>query len=148
MIGLVVSRSVTTSVTFWLKSNRRVTTLVSLQSGLITFIKRPGAILETGSLIARLTLDDPNQCRTSALYSGNFARHLKINYSSYLAAVSPVRYVGGLGRVWLGLVRDGLFWRCVELMWCMAIGLIRVAAEWVVGVEWCGEWVGVWKRAL
>jgi hypothetical protein len=37
---------------------------------MIAFIKRPGAILESGSLIARLTLDDPNQCRTFALYSG------------------------------------------------------------------------------
>lgn len=39
---------------------------------MITFVKRPGAILEAGSLIARLTLDDPNQCRTFALYSGKF----------------------------------------------------------------------------
>jgi hypothetical protein len=30
-----------------------------------------GAILETGSLIAKLTLDDPNQCKTFAVYSGN-----------------------------------------------------------------------------
>jgi hypothetical protein len=39
---------------------------------MITFVKRPGAILEAGSLIAKLTLDDPNQCRTFALYSGKF----------------------------------------------------------------------------
>jgi acetyl-CoA carboxylase/biotin carboxylase 1 len=47
-------------------------TIVSttFQSGTVTFVKRPGAILETGSLIARMTLDDPDQCKTFQVYSG------------------------------------------------------------------------------
>lgn len=49
---------------------KMVTTLHVNEGGVVQFAKRPGAILENGSLIARLTLDDPTQCRKVDLYTG------------------------------------------------------------------------------
>ena len=48
---------------------KMVTTLHCSQGGIVQFVKRPGAILENGSVIARMTLDDPSQCAKVAEYS-------------------------------------------------------------------------------
>lgn len=45
-------------------------TLTAKESGLIHYSKRPGAILETASTIATMTLDDPSQCMRANLYTG------------------------------------------------------------------------------
>ena len=37
---------------------------------MVQFIKRPGAVLENGSVIAKLTLDDPAQCCRVEEYQG------------------------------------------------------------------------------
>ena len=49
---------------------KMVTTLVANESGIIQFVKRPGAVLENGSVIAKLALDDPSQCRRVEQYQG------------------------------------------------------------------------------
>ncbi|CAB4070281.1 ACACA [Lepeophtheirus salmonis] len=41
-----------------------------IESGVITFCKRPCAVLENGCLIARIELDDPTSCKTSKKYDG------------------------------------------------------------------------------
>jgi len=45
-------------------------TLCAKEAGLIHYSKRPGAILETASTIATMTLDDPSQCMRANLYTG------------------------------------------------------------------------------
>ena len=40
------------------------------ESGSVTYVKRSGATLEPGSIVARLTLDDPSRVRNAELYSG------------------------------------------------------------------------------
>ena len=45
-------------------------TLCVKESGLIHYSKRPGAILETASTIATMTLDDASQCMKANLYTG------------------------------------------------------------------------------
>ena len=42
-----------------------------------------------------------------------------------LAAVRSLRYVGGLGKVGLGLMYDGLASPCMAYIWCMTLGLIQ-----------------------
>ncbi|XP_040575050.1 acetyl-CoA carboxylase [Lepeophtheirus salmonis] len=49
---------------------KMVTTLHVRESGVITFCKRPCAVLENGCLIARIELDDPTSCKTSKKYNG------------------------------------------------------------------------------
>ena len=49
---------------------KMVTTLHANEGGVVQFVKRPGAILENGSIIAKMTLDDPTQCAKVAEYSG------------------------------------------------------------------------------
>nr|APH81346.1 ACC [Paracyclopina nana] len=49
---------------------KMVTTLHVSQGGVIQFVKRPGAILENGSVIAKLTLDDNSQCCKVEEYQG------------------------------------------------------------------------------
>ncbi len=48
-----------------------VTTLNVRESGTLTYCKRPGAILENGSLVAKLSLDDPAQCKRAQKYDGD-----------------------------------------------------------------------------
>merc|ERR1719402_374754 len=43
--------------------------LVAKESGLLHYSKRPGAILETASTIATMTLDDPSQCLRASPYT-------------------------------------------------------------------------------
>ena len=45
-------------------------TLSVKEAGTLHYNKRPGAILETASTIATLSLDDPSQCRGASLYTG------------------------------------------------------------------------------
>ncbi len=49
---------------------KMVTTLSVKESGVVTTSKRPGAILEAGSVLGRLSLDDPAQCRKAETYDG------------------------------------------------------------------------------
>ena len=49
---------------------KMVTTLNVNESGVVQFCKRPGAVLENGSLIAKMSLDDPSQCQRVKLYDG------------------------------------------------------------------------------
>ncbi len=49
---------------------KMVTTVNVKESGIVTTTKRPGAILEAGSVLARLSLDDPGQCRRAEIYDG------------------------------------------------------------------------------
>ena len=49
---------------------KMVTTLNVKESGRLHFVKRPGAILENGSCIARIVLDDPSQCKKAVPYIG------------------------------------------------------------------------------
>ena len=49
---------------------KMVTTLSVKESGCINFVKRPGAILENGTCIARIDLDDASQCTRAELYTG------------------------------------------------------------------------------
>ena len=44
--------------------------LHSREAGLIHHVKRPGAILETSSIIATMTLDDPENCQRAQMYTG------------------------------------------------------------------------------
>ena len=47
------------------------------ESGIVQFVKRPGAVLENGSVIAKLTLDDPAQCCQIDEYQVCFVLTLK-----------------------------------------------------------------------
>lgn len=49
---------------------KMVTTMHAKEAGVITLAKRPGAVLEAGSVMARIALDDPNQCKRAELYTG------------------------------------------------------------------------------
>ena len=44
--------------------------LCAKESGLLHYVKRPGAILETASTIATMTLDDASQCLRAIAYTG------------------------------------------------------------------------------
>ena len=63
---------------------KMITTLHLSESGIVQFSKRPGAVLEKGSLIARLSLDDPSQCKRAQLYTGKgFPETLEEEVSSH-----------------------------------------------------------------
>ena len=47
-----------------------VTSLHTKESGIVQFSKRPGAILENGACIAKMSLDDPSQCMKAEQYTG------------------------------------------------------------------------------
>lgn len=49
-----------------------VMTLTANESGIITYVKRPGAVLDAGSIIATLDLDDPSLVTKAVLYKGPF----------------------------------------------------------------------------
>ena len=49
---------------------KMVTSLHAKESGIVQFIKRPGAILENGACVARMSLDDPSQCLRAEQYTG------------------------------------------------------------------------------
>ncbi|XP_054720089.1 acetyl-CoA carboxylase-like [Uloborus diversus] len=49
---------------------KMVMTLTVSESGCIHFVKRPGAVLEAGSILARLELDDPSQMKRAQLFTG------------------------------------------------------------------------------
>ncbi|CAH1163265.1 unnamed protein product [Phaedon cochleariae] len=52
---------------------KMVMTLTASESGLVTYVKRPGAVLDAGSIIATLELDDPSLVTKAVLYKGPFA---------------------------------------------------------------------------
>lgn len=47
---------------------KMVMTLTSMENGTITFVKRPGAVLDAGSLIGSMELDDPSLVTKAQLY--------------------------------------------------------------------------------
>lgn len=51
---------------------KMVMTLTASESGLVTYVKRPGAVLDAGSIIATLELDDPSLVTKAVLYKGPF----------------------------------------------------------------------------
>ena len=57
---------------------KMVTTLHVKESGVVTTSKRPGAILEAGSILGRLSLDDPAQCRRAEVYEGPGFNEIKL----------------------------------------------------------------------
>lgn len=44
----------------WIQVMKMVMTLTVQQSGCIHFVKRPGAVLEPGCVVAHMELDDPS----------------------------------------------------------------------------------------
>uniref|UniRef100_A0AAR5PDP7 Acetyl-CoA carboxylase n=1 Tax=Dendroctonus ponderosae TaxID=77166 RepID=A0AAR5PDP7_DENPD len=51
---------------------KMVMTLTSGEAGIITYVKRPGAVLEGGSILVTLELDDPNLVTKTVIYKGPF----------------------------------------------------------------------------
>jgi acetyl-CoA carboxylase/biotin carboxylase 1 len=51
---------------------KMVMTLTASESGTVFYVKRPGAVLEAGSIIASLELDDPSLVTKASLYKGPF----------------------------------------------------------------------------
>lgn len=51
---------------------KMIMTLTASESGSVFYVKRPGAVLETGVLIAHLELDDPSLVTKAQEYSGQF----------------------------------------------------------------------------
>ena len=49
---------------------KMVTTLISNESGIITYAKRPVAVLEADAVLANLELDNPNLVTKAVLYKG------------------------------------------------------------------------------
>ncbi|XP_076323761.1 acetyl-CoA carboxylase-like [Tachypleus tridentatus] len=49
-------------------------TLTVLESGCVHFVKCPGAILEAGSILARIELDDPTRVTKAQLFTDQFSR--------------------------------------------------------------------------
>lgn len=49
---------------------KMVMTLTAGESGVITYIKRPGAVLEAGAILGTLELDDPNLVTKTVVYKG------------------------------------------------------------------------------
>ncbi|XP_069817486.1 acetyl-CoA carboxylase 2 isoform X2 [Dendropsophus ebraccatus] len=49
---------------------KMVMTLVVQESGHINYVKRPGAVLECGCVVARIDLDDPSKVHQAELYTG------------------------------------------------------------------------------
>ncbi|KAM8976280.1 acetyl-CoA carboxylase 1 [Pelodytes ibericus] len=49
---------------------KMVMTLTAVESGCIHYVKRPGAVLEPGCVIAKLQLDDPSRVQQAELHTG------------------------------------------------------------------------------
>ncbi|KRX91996.1 Acetyl-CoA carboxylase [Trichinella pseudospiralis] len=54
---------------------KMIITLSSPENGCIHYVKRPGTLLNPGSLVATLTLDDASHIRTITDYEGTFPKH-------------------------------------------------------------------------
>lgn len=52
-----------------------VMTLTASEAGIITYNKRSGAVLEAGSIIATLELDDASLVTKAQMYKGSFTEH-------------------------------------------------------------------------
>ncbi|XP_065319258.1 acetyl-CoA carboxylase-like isoform X2 [Gordionus sp. m RMFG-2023] len=53
---------------------KMVVSLKVEESGILRYVKRPGAILETGTLIARIEISDPKKIKRASKYLGTFAQ--------------------------------------------------------------------------
>ncbi|KRZ71508.1 Acetyl-CoA carboxylase, partial [Trichinella papuae] len=73
---------------------KMIITLSSPENGCIHYVKRPGTLLNPGSLVATLTLDDASHIRTITDYEGTFpvhsptAQHAEKLYQTYRDLVS------------------------------------------------------------
>lgn len=54
---------------------KMVMTLTANEAGSLTYCKRAGAVLDAGSIIATLELDDPSLVTKAQLYKGSFPEH-------------------------------------------------------------------------
>lgn len=52
-----------------------VMTLTASEAGVVTYCKRPGAVLETGTIIATLELDDATLVTKAQLYKSPFPEY-------------------------------------------------------------------------
>ncbi|XP_072389220.1 acetyl-CoA carboxylase isoform X2 [Diabrotica undecimpunctata] len=52
---------------------KMVMTLTANESGIVSYVKRAGAVLDAGSIIASLELDDPSLVTKAVLYKGTFS---------------------------------------------------------------------------
>lgn len=66
----------------WVQVMKMVMTLTVQQSGCLHFVKRPGAVLEPGCVMARMDLDDPSSihrvCYPDSVTAGLFINYPKI----------------------------------------------------------------------
>lgn len=61
---------------------KMVMTLTTNESGCINFVKRAGAVLEAGSVLAHLELDDPSRVNKAKLFEGEFPASEEGNLSA------------------------------------------------------------------
>jgi acetyl-CoA carboxylase/biotin carboxylase 1 len=54
---------------------KMVMTLTVSESGCLWFNKRPGAVIEPGTILARLDVDDPTRVTKAQPFSGKFPQH-------------------------------------------------------------------------
>lgn len=66
---------------------KMVMTLTSLESGTVTFLKRQGAVLEGGSIIGSMELEDPSLVTRAQLYRGTWPINDNINVPEKLNRV-------------------------------------------------------------
>lgn len=66
----------------WAQVMKMVMTLTVQQSGYIHFVKRPGAVLEPGCVMARMDLDDPSSihrvCYFNSVKTSLLIKHLEV----------------------------------------------------------------------
>ncbi|VEN41740.1 unnamed protein product [Callosobruchus maculatus] len=59
-------------IAYIVEDGGHVMTLTASESGIVSYVKRPGAVLDAGSVIATLELDDPSLVTKAVLYKGPF----------------------------------------------------------------------------
>ncbi|CDW53052.1 CPSase L D2 and Carboxyl trans and Biotin lipoyl and Biotin carb C and CPSase L chain and ACC central domain containing protein [Trichuris trichiura] len=78
---------------------KMVMTLTTPESGCVHYLKRPGTVLNPGSVIAKMSLDDPSRMRTAVRYEGTFPIHSPVTqhaeklYQTYRELLSYFNYV-------------------------------------------------------
>uniref|UniRef100_A0A5S6QG58 Acetyl-CoA carboxylase n=1 Tax=Trichuris muris TaxID=70415 RepID=A0A5S6QG58_TRIMR len=78
---------------------KMVMTLTTPESGCVHYLKRPGTVLNPGSVIAKLSLDDPSRIRTAVRHEGTFPIHSPVTqhaeklYQTYRELLNYFNYV-------------------------------------------------------
>lgn len=80
---------------------KMVMTVTASEAGSVFYVKRPGAILEAGTLIAHLELDDPSLVTKAQEYTGQFAETVAPAVSEKLNHLHA-RYRNGLENILAG----------------------------------------------